>query len=81
MGRRNSKGDEGASFWGHYGILTQLGEVYRHCDLMLGGITDRCILPPSWEFLPSSFMGDKPVENEPFGNHIKVRKEWDAIRS
>ena len=56
--------------------LTQLGEVYRHCDLYIGGDTGPMHI--------ASFMGipavviygpTDPIENEPIGNHIKVRKE------
>ncbi len=56
--------------------LTQLGEVYRHCDLYVGGDTGPLHI--------ASLMGrpavviygpTDPIENEPFGNHIKVRKE------
>ncbi len=56
--------------------LTQLGEVYRHCDLYIGGDTGPMHV--------ASLMGvpvvviygpTDPVENEPIGNHIKVRKE------
>jgi heptosyltransferase-1 len=56
--------------------LTQLGEVYRNCDLYIGGDTGPMHI--------ASFMGipavviygpTDPVENEPFGSHIKVRKE------
>jgi len=56
--------------------LTQLGEFYRHCDLYIGGDTGPMHI--------ASFMGipavviygpTDPIENEPIGNHIKVRKE------
>ncbi len=56
--------------------LTQLGEVYRHCDLYIGGDTGPMHV--------ASLMGvpvvviygpTDPVENEPIGDHIKVRKE------
>jgi lipopolysaccharide heptosyltransferase I len=56
--------------------LTQLGEVYGHCDLYIGGDTGPMHI--------ASFMGipavviygpTDPIENEPIGNHIKVRKE------
>lgn len=54
--------------------LTQLGEVYKHCDLYIGGDTGPMHI--------ASLMGTPvvvlygptdPIENEPFGNHIKVR--------
>ncbi len=57
-------------------FLTQLGEVYRNCDLYIGGDTGPMHV--------ASLMGTPavviygptdPVENEPFGNHVKVRKE------
>jgi len=56
--------------------LTQLGDVYRNCDLYIGGDTGPMHI--------ASFMGipavviygpTDPIENEPIGNHIKVRKE------
>jgi len=56
--------------------LTQLGEVYRHCDLYIGGDTGPMHI--------ASFMGipviviygpTDPIVNEPFGKHRKVRKE------
>ena len=56
--------------------LTQLGEVYRNCDLYIGGDTGPMHI--------ASFMGipavviygpTDPIENEPIGNHVKVRKE------
>ncbi len=56
--------------------LTQLGELYRQCDLYIGGDTGPMHI--------ASLMGvpvvviygpTDPVENEPFGNHIKIRKE------
>jgi lipopolysaccharide heptosyltransferase I len=56
--------------------LTQLGEVYRRCDLYIGGDTGPMHI--------ASFMGipavviygpTDPIENEPFGRHIKVRRE------
>ncbi len=54
--------------------LTQLGEVYKYCDLYIGGDTGPMHI--------ASLMGTPvvvlygptdPIENEPFGNHIKVR--------
>jgi ADP-heptose:LPS heptosyltransferase len=56
--------------------LTQLGEVYRHCDLYIGGDTGPMHI--------ASLMGvpvvviygpTDPIVNEPFGEHKKVRKE------
>jgi lipopolysaccharide heptosyltransferase I len=56
--------------------LTQLGELYRHCDLYVGGDTGPMHV--------ASLMGIPVVviygptdatENEPIGNHVKVRKE------
>jgi lipopolysaccharide heptosyltransferase II len=56
--------------------LTQLGEVYRRCDLYVGGDTGPMHI--------ASFMGipvvviygpTDPIVNEPLGQHRKVRKE------
>jgi len=56
--------------------LTQLGEVYRHCDLYVGGDTGPMHIA-SLMGLPAVVIygPTDPIENEPFGNHIKVRKE------
>lgn len=59
--------------------LTQLGEVYRHCDLYIGGDTGPMHI--------ASLMGTPvvviygptdPMVNEPFGKHRKVRKQIDC---
>ncbi len=56
--------------------LTQLGEVYRNCDLYIGGdtgpmhVASLIGIPAVVIYGPSD-----PVENEPIGRHIKVRKE------
>jgi heptosyltransferase-1 len=56
--------------------LTQLGEVFRRCDLYVGGDTGPMHI--------ASFMGipvvviygpTDPIVNEPLGQHRKVRKE------
>ena len=56
--------------------LTQLGEVFRYCDLYIGSDTGPMHI--------ASFMGiplvviygpTDPIVNEPFGKHKKVRKE------
>lgn len=56
--------------------LTQLGEIYKRCDLYIGGDTGPMHI--------GSLMGTPavviygptdPIENEPFGKHIKIRKE------
>ena len=56
--------------------LTQLGEVYRHCDLYIGGDTGPMHIA-SLVGIPAVVIygPTDPIENEPFGKHIKVRKE------
>jgi lipopolysaccharide heptosyltransferase I len=56
--------------------LTQLGEVYRHCDLYIGGDTGPMHIA-SLTGIPALVIygPTDPIENEPFGNHIKVRKD------
>jgi lipopolysaccharide heptosyltransferase I len=56
--------------------LTQLGEVYRHCDLYVGGDTGPMHIASLMGIPAVVIYGPTdPIENEPFGNHIKVRKE------
>jgi ADP-heptose:LPS heptosyltransferase len=56
--------------------LTQLGEVYRHCDLYVVGDTGPMHIASLMGIPAVVIYGPtNPVENEPFGNHIKVRKE------
>jgi lipopolysaccharide heptosyltransferase I len=56
--------------------LTQLGEVYRHCDLYIGGDTGPMHIASLMGIPAVVIYGPTdPVENEPFGIHIKVRKE------
>jgi len=56
--------------------LTQLGEVYRHCDLYIGGDTGPMHVASLMGVPAVVIYGPTdPVENEPIGNHIKVRKE------
>ena len=56
--------------------LTQLGEVYRHCDLYVGGDTGPMHIASLMGVPAVVIYGPTdPIENEPFGNHIKVRKE------
>jgi lipopolysaccharide heptosyltransferase I len=56
--------------------LTQLGEVYRHCDLYIGGDTGPMHIASLLGIPAVVIYGPTdPVENEPIGNHIKVRKE------
>ena len=56
--------------------LTQLGEVYRHCDLYLGGDTGPMHVASLMGIPAVVIYGPTdPTENEPIGNHIKVRKE------
>src|SRR4030043_1461270 len=65
------------SFLGHKTeSLTQLGEVYRNCDLYIGGDTGPMHIA-SLVGIPAVVIygPTDPIENEPMGNHIKVRKE------
>jgi lipopolysaccharide heptosyltransferase I len=56
--------------------LTQLGEVYRHCDLYIGGDTGPMHVASLMGIPAVVIYGPTdPTENEPIGNHIKVRKE------
>jgi len=56
--------------------LTQLGEVYRHCDLYVGGDTGPMHIASLMGIPVVAIYGPTdPIENEPMGNHIKVRKE------
>jgi ADP-heptose:LPS heptosyltransferase len=56
--------------------LTQLGEIYRHCDLYIGGDTGPMHIASLMGIPAVVIYGPTdPVENEPIGNHIKVRKE------
>jgi lipopolysaccharide heptosyltransferase I len=56
--------------------LTQLGEVYRHCDLYIGGDTGPMHVASLMGIPAVVIYGPTdPIENEPIGNHIKVRKE------
>ena len=56
--------------------LTQLGEVYRHCDLYVGGDTGPMHIASLMGIPAVVIYGPTdPIENEPFGNHKKVRKE------
>ncbi len=56
--------------------LTQLGEVYRQCDLYIGGDTGPMHIASLMGIPVVVIYGPTdPIENEPFGNHIKIRKE------
>jgi ADP-heptose:LPS heptosyltransferase len=56
--------------------LTQLGEVYRHCDLYVGGDTGPMHIASLMGIPAVVIYGPTdPTENEPIGNHIKVRRE------
>jgi len=56
--------------------LTQLGEVYRHCDLYIGGDTGPMHIASLMGIPVVVIYGPTdPIENEPMGNHIKVRKD------
>ncbi len=56
--------------------LTQLGEVYRRCDLYIGGDTGPMHIASLMGIPAVVIYGPTdPIENEPFGSHIKVRKE------
>jgi heptosyltransferase-1 len=56
--------------------LTQLGEVYRQCDLYIGGDTGPMHIASLMGIPVVAIYGPTdPVVNEPFGRHKKVRKE------
>jgi len=56
--------------------LTQLAEVYRQCDLYVGGDTGPMHIASLMGIPAVVIYGPTdPVENEPFGRHIKIRKE------
>ena len=56
--------------------LTQLGEVYRHCDLYIGGDTGPMHVASLMGIPVVVIYGPTdPTENEPIGKHIKVRRE------
>lgn len=56
--------------------LTRLGEVYRNCDLYIGGDTGPMHIASLMGIPTVVIYGPTdPVENEPIGSHIKVRKE------
>jgi lipopolysaccharide heptosyltransferase I len=56
--------------------LTVLGEVYRRCDLYIGGDTGPMHVASLMGIPVVVIYGPTdPIENEPFGNHIKIRKE------
>jgi lipopolysaccharide heptosyltransferase I len=56
--------------------LTQLGEVYRRCDVYVGGDTGPMHIASLMGIPAVVIYGPtNPIENEPFGNHIKIRKE------
>jgi heptosyltransferase I len=56
--------------------LTQLGEVYRHCDLYIGGDTGPMHVASLMGIPAVVIYGPTdPTENEPIGKHIKVRRE------
>jgi len=56
--------------------LTQLAEVYRQCDLYIGGDTGPMHIASLMGIPVVVIYGPTdPVENEPFGSHIKIRKE------
>jgi lipopolysaccharide heptosyltransferase I len=56
--------------------LTCLGEVYRQCDLYIGGDTGPMHIASLMGIPVVVIYGPTdPIENEPFGNHIKIRKE------
>jgi len=56
--------------------LTQLGEVYRQCDLYIGGDTGPMHIASLIGIPVVVIYGPTdPTENEPFGGHIKIRKQ------
>ncbi|OGP79291.1 MAG: hypothetical protein A2V86_08660 [Deltaproteobacteria bacterium RBG_16_49_23] len=59
----------------HTFSLTQLGEVYRHCDLYIGGDTGPMHIASLMGIPVVVIYGPTdPVVNEPFGPHRKVFK-------
>jgi lipopolysaccharide heptosyltransferase I len=55
--------------------LTQLGEIYRHCDLYIGGDTGPMHIASLMGIPVVAIFGPTdPVVNEPFGRHKKVVK-------
>lgn len=60
----------------HTLTLTQLGEVYRHCDLYIGGDTGPMHIASLMGIPVVVIYGPTdPVLNEPFGPHRKVIKD------
>jgi ADP-heptose:LPS heptosyltransferase len=56
--------------------LTQLGEVLRRCNLYVGGDTGPMHVASSVRIPVIAIFGPTdPIENEPFGEHKKVRRE------
>ncbi len=56
--------------------LTQLGEIYRHCDLYVGGDTGPTHIASLMGVPVVVIFGPTdPIVNEPLGFHKKVRKE------
>lgn len=56
--------------------LTQLGEIYRRCDLYIGGDTGPTHIASLVKVPVVVIFGPTdPIENEPLGFHRKVRKE------
>jgi lipopolysaccharide heptosyltransferase I len=56
--------------------LTQLGEVFRRCDLTIGGDTGPMHIASLMDTPVVVIYGPTdPIVNEPFGHHRKVRKE------
>jgi heptosyltransferase-1 len=56
--------------------LTQLGEVYRQCDLYIGGDTGPMHVASLMGIPVVVIYGPTdPIENEPLGSHVKIRKE------
>jgi len=56
--------------------LTQLGEVFRRCDLYIGGDTGPMHIASLMEIPVVVIYGPTdPIVNEPLGQHKKVRKE------
>ncbi len=58
------------------GTLTQLGEIFRRCQLYIGGDTGPMHVA-SFVDLPilAIYGPTDPVVNEPLGRHLKVRRE------
>ncbi len=56
--------------------LTQLGEIFRRCDLYIGGDTGPMHVASFVDVPVIAIYGPTdPVVNEPLGRHMKIRKD------